>query len=183
MNIKFVYDIPYVKQMISYILIPFLIFIIVCSIILLIYSAKHKDHENPIYKYRINLACLLISVLLVAVFLAILIGFSMALKKEIEAANTTTMLTSFVIYSPMIPVLALIILMIKIIKLLMHKPSKREVTKIENQEDLQAMLAGEYQNPPIEKSKEPVVITEVKRPEIKEFQENKGDSEGEIEIL
>ena len=128
-SIKFIYDFPFVKQIIGYLLIPFLIFIIICSIALLIYSAKHKNHEDPIYKYRINLASLIVSILVIIVFLAILTGFALAFKKQMESSDATFVLSYFVVGSPIVPLIALLILFIKMIRLMKNKPKKEEILK------------------------------------------------------
>ncbi len=130
-SIKFIYDFPYVKQIIGYLLIPFLIFIILCSIILLIYSAKHKDHKDPIYQYRINLASLIVSILLVLVFLAILVGFALALKQQVDQMSGKYVVSYVVFGAPIVPVIALLVLFIKIFKLIKNKPKREEIVQIE----------------------------------------------------
>jgi len=138
-SIKFMYDIPYIKEIIGYLLIPFLIFIIVCSIIFLIYSKVTKDHENPIYKYRINLASLIVSILLIIVFLAMLLGFSIAFNEQLKKTSNTITLSYFVIASPVVPIIALIILFLKTIRLIKNKPNKQPkiecLTEIKNDEN------------------------------------------------
>ncbi len=145
-SIKFIYDFPFVKQIIGYLLIPFLIFIIICSIALLIYSAKHKNHEDPIYKYRINLASLIVSILVIIVFLAILTGFALAFKKQMESSDATFVLSYFVVGSPIVPLIALLILFIKMIRLMKNKPKKEEVQKIADSQNLNLMME-EVDNP------------------------------------
>lgn len=135
-SIKFIYDIPYIKEIIGYLLIPFLIFIIICSSILLIYSKCTKDHENPLYKYRINLASLIVSILLIMVFLAILVGFSIAFNEQLKTTSNTVTLSYFVIASPIIPIIAILILFAKMIRLMKNKPSKKSSTPLENLEVL-----------------------------------------------
>lgn len=145
-SIKFIYDFPFVKQIIGYLLIPFLIFIIICSIALLIYSAKHKNHEDPIYKYRINLASLIVSILVIIVFLAILTGFALAFKKQMESSDATFVLSYFVVGSPIVPLIALLILFIKMIRLMKNKPKKEEVQKVADSQNLNLMME-EVDNP------------------------------------
>lgn len=124
MDVKFFYDIPYVKEIIGYFLIPLLIFIIVCSVLLLIYSSKHKDHENLIYKYKMNMASLIISIFLTAVFLAILIGFSYAFKLQMANDGVKSLLGYLVILSPGIPLIALVALVFKVVRLVLNKPQQ-----------------------------------------------------------
>lgn len=140
MDIKFFYDIPFVKEIIGYFLIPFLVFIIICCIVLLTYSAKYKDHESPIYKYKINLASLIISIFLTAVFLAILIGFSYAFKLQLDAQKIETPLAYLVVLSPIIPAFALIVLMVKTIRLVLQKPKKQDVLKENSKEEVQEQV-------------------------------------------
>lgn len=137
--IEFFYNIPFVKEIIGYLLIPILIFIIVCSIILLIYSAKYKDRENPIYKYKMNLASLIISMFLVIVFLSILIGFALAFRKEMLANDINTPLSYVVIASPLIPLIALIFMFVKMFNLIKNKPVKSKLIK-EDRENLELMI-------------------------------------------
>lgn len=139
-SIKFIYDFPYVKEIIGYLLIPFLIFIILCSIGLLIYSAKHKDHEDPLYRYRINLASLIVSILLVLVFLAILVGFALALKQQVDKVGGKFVLSYFVLASPIVPVIALLVLFIKVIRVIKNKPRKEEVDVVEKSENVSVAI-------------------------------------------
>ena len=122
MDVKFFYDIPHVKEIIGYILIPFLVFIIICSLALMIYSARHKDHESSDYKYHMNLYTLIISTLLVAALFAILFGFALAFKKQVEAAGIESIVVYIVEASPLLPFLSLLALLIKTIKLIKNRP-------------------------------------------------------------
>lgn len=144
-SIKFIYDFPYVKQIIGYLLIPFLIFIILCSIILLIYSAKHKDHKDPIYQYRINLASLIVSILLVLVFLSILVGFALALKQQVAQMEGKYVVSYVVFGAPIVPVIAIFILFIKLIKLIRNKPSKEETIDSEVSENISVAVEDQNQ--------------------------------------
>lgn len=161
-SIKFIYDFPYVKEIIGYLLIPFLVFIILCSIWLLIYSAKHKDHEDPIYRYRINLASLIVSILLILVFMAILVGFAMALKQQVDKTGGKFVLSYFVFASPLVPIIALIVLFIKVIKVIKNKPEKEEAGPIQETENVSVAIEVPN-NIPIQVQEIPMVeVTEKK---------------------
>ncbi len=121
MKVRFFYDIPYIKEILGYLLIPLLVFIILSSILLMIYSYKNKDHDDEKYNYRMNLFSLLISILLVAVLFAFLLGFAMAFKKQVDAANIKSTISYLVIVSPVIPFFALLVLLFKLIKVIKNK--------------------------------------------------------------
>lgn len=127
-NFKFLYDVPYIKQIIAFFLIPLLVFIIICSIILLAYS--NKGVNNIKYKYKANVFSIIISILLTVVFLSILLGFSYAFYKQMTAVGLKTPLAYLVIASPIIPFIFLISFFIKLIKVIKKKPPK-EIDSLE----------------------------------------------------
>lgn len=126
MDARFVYDIPYVKEVLGYLLIPFLIFIIISGSVLMIYAIKHKDHEDIHYKYTMNLFTLIISTLLVASLLAILIGFALSFKKQVDAANIKSFVVYVVLVAPLLPFFSFLALLFKMIKLIKNRPNKEE---------------------------------------------------------
>ena len=144
-NFKFLYDIPYIKQVIAFFLIPLLVFIIICSIILLAYSNKGVNDIK--YKYKANVFSVLISILLTVVFLSILLGFSYAFYKQMTAVGLKTPLAYLVIASPIIPFIFLISFFIKLIKVMKKKPPKNIDSLEENKDDLK-----EEENKPITES-------------------------------
>ena len=126
MDARFVYDIPYVKEVLGYLFIPFLIFVIISCAFLMFYSFKHKDHEDAHYKYKMNLFTLIISTLLVASLFAILVGFALSFKKQVDAANIKSFVVYVVLASPLLPFFSFLALLFKMIKLIKHRPSKKE---------------------------------------------------------
>ncbi len=133
MDVRFVYDLSYVKQILKYLGIPFLIFLVISGIILLVYSLAHKDHDDPKYKYNMNLYTLLMSIILVASLFAILVGFAFAFKKQADAANIQSIIVYIVLAAPLLPLISLIALFVKAIRLMKNKPTKNvEEKSVEN---------------------------------------------------
>lgn len=157
MDVRFVYDLSYVKQMIKYLGIPFLIFIVISASILLIYSIAHKNHDDPKYKYNMNLYTLFISIILVASLFAILVGFALAFKKQVDAANIQSIVTYIVLAAPILPLISLIALFIKAIRLMKNKPVRQDEEQIKVEENTPNTIAPE---PTVG-----VDITEVNTPE------------------
>lgn len=133
MDVRFVYDLSYVKQILKYLGIPFLIFLVVSGIILLIYSLAHKDHDDPKYKYNMNLYTLLMSIVLVASLFAVLVGFAFAFKKQADAANIQSIIVYIVLAAPLLPFISLIALFAKTIKLMKNKPTINSVEEKNNE--------------------------------------------------
>ena len=88
MDARFVYDIPYVKEVLGYLFIPFLIFVII--------------------------SC------------AFLVGFALSFKKQVDAANIKSFVVYVVLASPLLPFFSFLALLFKMIKLIKHRPSKKE---------------------------------------------------------
>ena len=152
-NFKFLYDIPYIKQVIAFFLIPLLVFIIICSIILLAYSNKGVNDIK--YKYKANVFSVIISILLTVVFFSILLGFSYAFYKQMTAVGLKTPLAYLVIASPIIPFIFLISFFIKLIKVMKQKPPKNIDSLEENNKKEEIK-----ENIPEEKEEKTNAITE-----------------------
>ena len=131
MDVRFVYDLSYVKQIIKYLGIPFLLFLIVSAFILITYYLKHKDHDDPKYKYTMNLYTLLMSIILVASLFAVLLGFALAFKKQVDAANIKSIIVYIVLAAPILPFFALLALFTKAIKLMKNKPVNNKDIQVE----------------------------------------------------
>ncbi len=173
MSFKFVYDAPYVKEIVSFVFIPILLIIVLSIIYLLYYNKKVKDHNDPKYKYNMNLYTLIITMLLAAVFLSMLIGFSLALKEEMDRLDFDSLVCYLVLISPVLPALFLSYLTIKLVKLVKTKPYDMNVFK--NHEELESML-DITENPNITSMEDFKVQKD-------DHKEEKNEEEEEIELL
>lgn len=129
MGLKFFYDMPFVGDIILYLLIPLLIVVIICGIVLIVYSYKYKKSERKIFEYRMNVFCLFMAIILCLVFFAILLGFSFAFKIQMDKTELHTTLAYFALLSPIIPAIVEAVLITKIIKVIGNKPENKQIKK------------------------------------------------------
>lgn len=152
MTFKFVYDMPYVKNMIHYILIPIFVLIIVTLILTFIYSKKCKDHNDYKYQYKMNILVIVFSLLLISLFFAILLAYAGALRNYMRLYDFTSTICKLVLISPIIPFIFLIYLLIKLVKTIddYSKEKKKENVdpKLSNIDDVVVpKVAFDYKEP------------------------------------
>lgn len=178
MTYKFVYDVPYVKVLLKYLLIPVLAILLVGLIILYRINKKYKDHNDPNYKYKLNMISLYISIAITAFFLAILIGFALALRLQMKALNFNSVICFCVMLAPIFPCIYLIYLLVKLIKLIKNKPKAKKKKAIETSpEDVEILssdtdietnnVKNENEDIDIIDARESDLITEEKEENIK----------------
>lgn len=132
MTYKFIYDVPYVKEIVNYLAIPVIVIIIIGFAILAVYNKKEKNHEDPVYKYNVNILTLALSMIITVLFLSMLLGFSLALKGQMELYKFSSLICYLVLISPIVPGIYLIILISKLIKTVKNKPKKEEKNETNN---------------------------------------------------
>lgn len=124
MPYKFVYDLPFVTDISMYLLFPLLLLVLVLSAILFIYACKHRNEKDKIYKYNVNMYSILICILLTIIFFAIILGFSLAFKIQMDSTGLETVIAYLVLLAPIIPAIVLIYLIAKLIKVYRNKPEQ-----------------------------------------------------------
>lgn len=132
MTYKFIYDVPYVKEIVNYLAIPVIVIIIIGFAILAVYNKKEKNHEDSVYKYNVNILTLALSMVITVLFLSMLLGFSLALKGQMELYKFSSLICYLVLISPIVPGIYLIILISKLIKTVKNKPKKEEKNETNN---------------------------------------------------
>lgn len=134
MTFKFIYDMPYVKNIIHYVLIPILVLIVVGLIITFIYSKKCKDHTDYKYQFKMNVLVIIFSMLVIAFFLAVLLGYALALRNYMEIYDFNSKICYLVLISPIIPAIFLIYLIVRLVKITNEYENEKEEKEEEEKE-------------------------------------------------
>ncbi len=126
---KIFYDIPYMKGIVKYVLVPVIIIIIIAGLFLFIYSKKHKDHDAPQYNFVMDFWSSLIGIIVTGAILAIAVGFSFAMTEKmqeyglVEEKKTLYYLLKYFIVLPFVFV---VLYIIKFLKTIYYKPHKQK---------------------------------------------------------
>ncbi len=126
---KIFYDVPYMKAIMLYVLVPVVVVLTVVGISLYVYSKKHEDHSDPHYNFVMNFWSSLIGVVVTAVILAIAVAFSVTMTERMEEYNLVEdkkMIYYLLKYFIVIPIVFVIWYIIKLLKTIYHKPSKKK---------------------------------------------------------
>ena len=143
---KIFYNFPYIKEILKYVLIPVVLVVFIVSIILFIYSKKHKDHENPHYNFVMDFWSSLIGIIITGAILAIAVAFSLAMTEkmvEYKLTEDKKMLYYLLKYFIIVPAVFVIWYIVKFLKTIYYKPHSNKVEeeapnvdKIENVEKI-----------------------------------------------
>lgn len=126
---KIFYDIPYMKDIMQYVLIPIVMVIIVVGVALFIYSKKVEDHESPRYNFVMNFWSSLIGIVITGAILAIAVGFSFAMTEKMREYNLIEekkMLYYLLKYFIIIPFIFVLWYIVKFLKTIYYKPKKEK---------------------------------------------------------
>lgn len=129
---KIFYDIPYIKGIMMYVLVPVAIVIVTVGIALFIYSRVHKDHENPHYNFVMNFWSSLIGIIITGAILAMAVGFSIAMTEKMQEyglVEEKKMLYYLLKYFIIIPFIFVVCYIVKFLKTIYYKPRKERIVK------------------------------------------------------
>lgn len=130
---KIFYDIPYMKGIMKYVLVPVIIVILIVGICLFIYSKKHKDHEDPHYNFVMDFCSSLIGIIITGAILAIAVGFSFAMTekmREYGLVEEKKALYYLLKYFIIIPFIFVVWYIVKFLKTIYYKPSRKKIENI-----------------------------------------------------
>lgn len=179
MKLTFFYNFSFLKKTLLLVLVPVVIFLIVCLICLGIYSKRKNNQEtddyNYVFAFWINLCNVLIGISLVAVTMA----FSATMIYKIHVNNKIIL---FILYAlPLLPILFLIRVVYRFIcVVLSKKPQVKESIFTENKpltSQFDLPLKNEEETKPLEKAVE--VKTELNNTSFVEVLDNSDN----IEVL
>lgn len=126
---KIFYDVPYMKAIMLYVLVPVVVVLTIVGISLYVYSKKHEDHSDPHYNFVMNFWSSLIGVVITAVILAIAVAFSVTMTERMEEYNLVEdkkMIYYLLKYFIVIPIVFVIWYIVKLLKTIYYKPSKKK---------------------------------------------------------
>lgn len=152
---KIFYDIPYMKDIMQYVLVPIVVVLIVVGVALFIYSKKVKDHDSPRYNFVMNFWSSLIGIVVTGAILAIAVGFSIAMTEkmhEYHLVEEKKMLYYLLKYFIVIPFVFVVWYVVKFLKTIYYKPKReKNVSALSN-------ASHEVQNSiPVEEAKEQAI--------------------------
>ncbi len=159
------YDIPYMKVILLYVLVPVAFLVLVVGLVLFSYSRKHKDHEDEHYNFVMNFWSSLIGIIITGALLALAIGFSIAMTekmKEYGIVNSRKMIYYLLKYFVIVPIAFVIWYIVKLVKTILHRPTKEKEDPEEKEDEEDQNSEQEYEEeqgeimdsdlPPIEES-------------------------------
>ena len=126
---KIFYDIPYMKGIVKYVLIPVIIVIVIAGLLLFIYSKKHKDHDTPQYNFVMDFWSSLIGIIVTGAILAIAVGFSFAMTEKMQEyglVEEKKMLYYLLKYFIILPFVFVVCYIVKFLKTIYYKPQKKK---------------------------------------------------------
>lgn len=126
---KIFYDIPYMKDIMLYVLIPVLAVIIIVGTCLFVYSNHHKDHDDPHYNFVMDFWSSLIGIIVTGAILAIAVGFSVAMTekmREYGLVEEKKILYYLLKYFVILPFIFVFWYIVKFLKTIYYKPRKQK---------------------------------------------------------
>ena len=132
---KIFYDIPYMKGIMKYVLIPVIVIILIVGICLFLYSRKHKDHEDPHYNFVMDFWSSLIGIIVTGAILAIAVGFSIAMTekmREYGLVEEKKALYYLLKYFIVIPFIFVVWYIVKFLKTIYYKTSRKTMEDTAN---------------------------------------------------
>lgn len=126
---KIFYDVPYMKGIMKYVLVPVVLVILIVGICLFLYSRKHKDHEDPHYNFVMDFWSSLIGIVITGAILAIAVGFSIAMTekmREYGLVEEKKALYYLLKYFIILPFVFVVWYIVKFLKTIYYKPSRKK---------------------------------------------------------
>lgn len=156
---KIFYDIPYLKVIMTYVLIPVVIIVLIAGVCLFFYSKKQKDHEDPHYNFVMDFWSSLIGIIVTAAILALAIGFSVAMTekmREYHLVEEKKMLYYLLRYFVILPFVFVIWYIVKFIKTIYYKIQDNKINSnnsLESESVIEESKEVEMENEPQEEVK------------------------------
>lgn len=186
---KIFYDVPYMKAIMLYVLVPVVVVLAIVGICLYVYSKKHEDHSDPHYNFVMNFWSSLIGVVITCVILAIAVAFSMTMTgrmREYNLVEEKIMIYYLLKYFIIIPIVFVIWYIVKLIKTIYYKPKKESQVIAQNSNivapsnDVEEKVAVPVENTALKAEQLPSMEESLKA-EVKEFENKTAHEEIESE--